>query len=155
MHISTDVPTKRFLIAVSALATLLVGCSDESTESEAGSEAPSFPSSSSDDWFAAVCQPGTFADGQGASALTGADHGTAYCYSKPMGNEPLGAPIYIGTYSSRFKAENDVYYLGPYATIDTQSDLVQVFALGAPGETSTRLQPLARFGFELFPAASG
>lgn len=136
--------------ALTAFAAVLAGCSSDSDSNGNAAEETTgntFAASTSDDWFAAVCKPGSFLDGQGGSMLPSSDQGSAICMPR-QGTDQIG----IGLYSSRFKAENDVVGQGPYATMETAAGYIQVFALFLPRSSTAALQPLTEFGFELHPA---
>lgn len=124
-------------VVVVALAGVLM-----STSSNAGGGSSS-TQSSSDDWLAAVCKPGTFADGH---ALPGATGG-GLCLPRQGNN----GPIYAMTYASAFKANNDLVMATPGSAYAhrTDGDTTWIFvAFGNKGDASA-VQPLTQYGFEI------
>lgn len=151
MRVARVVPIA--MISVLPLIGLGACSSSQDAPSQDVTTSSAPPQSTSDDWYAAVCKPGTFADGQGANGLPNADEGTAFC-SAPDTYSSAGTLIFIGVYSSDFKLENDVTLLnGPYATTTTSEGNSIVFAL-LQGGRADALDPLVQYGFELHEGAT-
>lgn len=135
-------------MAVGLLLLVIAGLhsSNSSTTARSGATTQTARSSTSDQWFAAVCQPGTFHNG-GREVLPNAEAG-ASCMTSPR-----GGPIFAGQYSSLFVARNDaaVFHMGSSAIIATDSGGYALFV--APTDRSgASLQPLAQFGFTITPS---
>lgn len=124
---------------------------EDSTAADASTTAPAVQSSS-DDWFAAICAPGTFDDGGAYQSLPNSADGTAQCRSKviAIAGRASGPMVYIGSYDSQFKLEQDLLRKGSYATLTTSDGNTVLFALPReiPGSRSV-LYPLEKFGFEI------
>ncbi len=123
--------------------------------STSGGSASGQRSSTSDQWDAAVCKPGTFIDGNGGNILPNSIARTATCISTaPAGFAGAVESVVIGTYSSTFKLQNDLTHLGGYATIPTIDGNTEVFAVFSrdPSAVSAALNPLTQFGFIIHSA---
>jgi hypothetical protein len=130
------------IIAVIGLVAVLHHTGSTTTGSGSVPTTSMIRPSSSDDWYAAVCRPGTFHNGSGH--LHNADHGTASCLS------PSGGPILMGEYSSAYMARNDAAFfsMGSSASLVADSGVTVLFI--APADyTGTALQPLAQYGFTI------
>lgn len=127
---------------------------DEQESSTAADATTSTPAvqSSSDDWFSAICAPGTFDDGGAYQSLPNSADGTAQCRSKviAIAGRASGPMVYIGSYDSQFKLEQDLLRKGSYATLTSSDGNTVLFALPReiPGSRSV-LAPLVQFGFEI------
>lgn len=99
--------------------------------------------SSSDDWFSAVCKSGTFEDRPPYRNLPSSSD-FARCRSN-MEPRPM---VFIGTYSSEYKMKQDLLSMGSYATMTSDSGSIVVFAL-PPKATSNHLNPLEKYGFSI------
>ena len=100
---------------------------------------PQIPPSNSEDWYRAVCRPGTIVPGGGG--LRSASLRDA-CLSD-------GGPIWIGHYNSALMKDNDLArFQGRvhYAEIVDDAGNVWLFVVPVPGRT-TALEPLRQFGF--------
>jgi len=120
-----------------------------------GGSASGQRSSTSDQWYAAVCKPGTFIDGNGGNLLPNSIASTATCISTGPA-EFAGAVdvVVIGTYSSTFKLQNDMTHFGGYATIPTNDGNTEVFAVSSrdPSAVSAALNPLTQIGYTIHSA---
>lgn len=121
-----------------------------STAADASTRTPTVQSSS-DDWFSAICAPGTFDDGGAYQSLPNSSDGTAQCRSKVIPSAGRGAPlVYTGSYDSQFKLEQDLLRKGSYATLTTSDGNTVLFALPRDVPRSRAvLAPLVQFGFEI------
>jgi hypothetical protein len=103
--------------------------------------------SSTDDWFAAVCKPGTFNNGVG--------HGLANADAQGMCMSRVGVgAILSGQYSQRYMADNDAAFyahMGSSASITTNDGRIQLF-VAMSDRSGASLQPLAQYGFTIVPA---
>ena len=114
----------------------------------AGSGEPRTTSySTSDQWEAAVCTPGTFFNG--ANHLPNATGGGALCRSLN------GVLILMGEYTSSFAVQNDLaLFKGgcAYATTTGITGTIGVFLVppvGNPQRAAAALSPLQTFGFQI------
>ncbi|WP_230598423.1 hypothetical protein [Rhodococcoides fascians] len=127
------------------------GEQEGSTAADDSTSAPAVQSSS-DDWFSAVCAPGTFEDGAAYKVLQNSSGGTAQCRSIVFASDSRssGPMVYIGSYDSQFKREQDLLRMGSYATLATSDGDTVLFAL-TPKALRSRavLAPLEQFGFEI------
>ena len=99
------------------------------------------PASTSDDWIGAVCERGTYQNGEGGNVLSGAT-GSARCYGTSRGT------IFVGTYESEFRFDNVVARFEPNAVYATLSDDAgQLWVFYSPNGAD--LEPLTQFGFTL------
>jgi hypothetical protein len=139
------------LAAVGLLALVIVGLHDSggtTTTTPAASpttSAPTYPPSTSTDWYVAVCTPGSFISNS-RRPLANA-HATHNCLSPRS-----GGPIIIGEYTSAYLEANDaaMWKGGSLATITaTDGTIVLFIALGNP--QTAPLEPLAQFGFTVIP----
>ncbi|MGW5268307.1 hypothetical protein ACWEQ4_06615 [Rhodococcus sp. NPDC003994] len=113
---------------------------------------PTVPPSSSDDWFEAICAPGTFDDGGAYQSLPNSSGGTAQCRSTyiAIAGRASGPMVYIGSYDSQYKLEQDILRKGTYATMATSvgDTILFVIPSGIP-QSKPVLAPLERFGFKI------
>jgi len=102
---------------------------------------------SSDDWYAAVCQPGTFHDGGGNGQWLTNSVGRASCGSSVN----IAIWIFIGQYSSEYMPRNDAALFGRAggsSAMLRDTDGYMLFV--APTDrTGAALQPLAKYGFTI------
>ena len=116
------------------------GSSQQSTFiNQPETNSPRIPPSNQDDWYGAVCRPGTIAPGGGG------------LHSATLRDACLanGGPIWIGEYNSALMKDNDLARfqgMVHYAEIVDDSGNVWLFVVPVPGR-STALEPLRQFGF--------
>lgn len=96
--------------------------------------------STSEDWIASVCKPGTYQNGKGGNVLSGST-GSAQCY----GN--AGGTIFVGTYDSEFRFNNAMARFPSNSRYATRSDNSGRLWVFVSPNGYTDLQPLASFGF--------
>ena len=130
------------LLAVITLVVLVVGLHRSGSTTTASTPTTStLIQSSSDDWFDAVCRPGSLRSDYGSrlpNALSG-----GYCVSSVD-----GLAIDIGQYNSEYAARNDgmgQYVTGSYAIIRDTGGWMLFRNIN--DKTGASLQPLAKFGF--------
>jgi hypothetical protein len=145
-------------LAVIIALSVFLSCSSQSTDGISHSRDGSAPlvesgvgqvSGTLDDWFAAVCKPGLFKDGDGGQVLRNAE-ATAYCAS------PDSAAILIGRYTSNWGLTSDLALFngrGAHATATLSTGVIQVFIAYGSGTAAT-LAPLEPFGFRIQSNAS-
>lgn len=145
------------LVAIIAGAVLWAGAGNNNETSSATTDVSSTtsepaPQSSSDDWFEAICASGTFDDGGAYQSLPNSSGGTAQCRSTyiAIAGRSSGPMVYIGSYDSQFKLEQDLLGKGTYATMTTSGGETVLFVLprNIP-QSRPVLAPLLRFGFEI------
>jgi hypothetical protein len=143
------------LLAVMALVVLVVGLHQSGTRTTTAGPATSrVMPSTSDQWFAAVCKPGTFREGGGDGGWLTNAVGRASCF--PANGED--SFIFIGQYSSEYLARNDAELYTTHATgsaatmADTEGYMLFVNMVDPSGAS---LQPLAHFGFAITPSHRG
>jgi hypothetical protein len=94
-----------------------------------------------DDWYTAVCKPGTFDNGQGG--LRNADR-VAFCVSPKT-----GTTISIGQYTSEFMARDDAAGPGVKSYALAQTNLGWQLFVSYTDSTGSVLEPLTQFSFEV------
>ena len=131
-------------IGLPVLAAIGLHSSAVSATASGGSttSAPTPAGSNQDDWFAAVCESGTFHNG---SRLPNADGG-ATCMSRY-------GPILFGEYTSSYMARNDAarYHAWNTATI-VDDNGATIFFTAPFNNAGNALKPLTQFGFVVTPA---
>ena len=106
--------------------------------------------STQDQWFAAVCKPGTFFDGGGNGQWLTDSVGRGSCSSSVTRDW-----IYIGQYSSKYLAQNDAAMssgLSHGSSAIVQDTNGYMLFVAPTDRTGASLQPLAQFGFTITPA---
>lgn len=112
----------------------------DSSESSGSTEDSDIVTGTTEDWLAAVCQPGGYQDG---TSFPGAIGG-GFCQSRP--NEGgRQAAVYFLQYDSEFKQDNDLaaYNMVRCSIVVADSGRRTVFAVME--NTDLPLQPLAQF----------
>jgi hypothetical protein len=112
----------------------------------AGSHASTVPNSNSDQWFAAICRPGSLRTDQGTRLPNAVSGG--FCVSSVD-----GLAIDFGQYNSEYAARNDgrgQFVTGSYAIIK-DTDGWMLFR-DINGKSGASLQPLAQYGFTITAA---
>lgn len=132
------------LLAGGIAALLIVGAAVLAKRHAATSDDQSrpHPDSTSQDWIEAVCKRGTYQNGRGNNVLAGAT-GSAMCYGKSSGT------IFVGTYESQFRFDNDAASFlrrGAYATLGDDRGRLWVFYCP---NGSASLSALSQYGFTL------
>jgi hypothetical protein len=126
------------LAAVGLLVLAVFGLhsSAVSTTAPSGGSTTSAPASNRDDWFAAMCNPGTTYNG---FRLPNADGG-ATCTSR-------FGPILYGEYTSSYMARDDrARYHGWTAATAVAADGATILFLAPFNKTGNPLEPLSQFG---------
>lgn len=131
------------LVAVVLILVAVFAFRNNGVNTASSSHRSTVPNSNSDQWFAAVCRPGSLRTDQGTRLPNAVSGG--FCVSSVR-----GSALDFGQYSSEYVARNDgrgQFVSGSYAIIK-DTDGWMIFR-DINDRTGASLQPLAQYGFTI------